>query len=50
MSGDQLASLFTDSLMSGLLEGVKIIAPYIIGFCILCIIVAVVKKILRKKK
>lgn len=50
MSTSDLIPIFTGGLTSGLLAGAKIMAPYIIGFCVLCVVVAVIKRIFRKKK
>ena len=37
-------------LISGLIQGAIIMAPYIIGFCVLCIIIHFIKKFFRRKK
>lgn len=50
MSGDELANLMIQGWIQGLIQGAIIMAPYIIGFCILCIIVKSIKTSLRKRK
>lgn len=50
MSGEELGNLITKSFINGLIQGAIIMAPYIIGFCVLCVIIGLVKKKFRKKK
>lgn len=38
MSSEELAGLMTQGLISGLLQGALMLAPYFIGFCILCLL------------
>ena len=50
MSGEELAGLMTQGLVSGLLHGVLILAPYFIGFCILCLLIGAIKRVFRRKR
>ena len=50
MSGEELAGLMTQGLVSGLLQGILILAPYFIGFCILCLLIGAIKRAFRRKK
>ena len=42
MNGEEMAGLITKGLINGLLQGALILAPYFIGFCILCLLVRAV--------
>lgn len=50
MNGEEMAGLITKGLVNGLLQGALILAPYFIGFCILCLLVRAVKQTFRKKR
>lgn len=50
MSGEELARLMTQGLINGLLQGAIIMLPYIIGFCVLCVVIGAIKRFLRKRK
>ena len=49
MSGNELTTLFVTGITNGLLQGAKIIAPYIIGFCVICVIIGFIKGKFKKK-
>ena len=48
MSGTEIANLMTQGIVTGLLQGAMILAPYAIGFCAICVVIHFVKN--RKKK
>lgn len=50
MNGEEIAGLVTQGLLNGLLQGVLLLAPYFIGFCILCLLIRAVKQTFRRKK
>ena len=50
MSSEELAGLMTQGLISGLLQGALMLAPYFIGFCILCLLIGAIKRSFRRKK
>ena len=50
MDGTELANLMIQGFMNGLIEGAKIFAPYVIGFCVLCVVIGLVKRAYRKRK
>lgn len=50
MNGEEMAGLVTQGLLNGLLQGVLLLAPYFIGFCILCLLIRAVKRTFRRKK
>lgn len=50
MSGEDITILVTQGWINGLLMGVKILAPYIIGFCLICLIIGILKGKFKKKK
>lgn len=50
MSGEELAGLITQGLINGLLQGALIMLPYIIGFCLLCVLIGAVKKAFRRSR
>lgn len=49
MNGEEMAGLVTQGLLNGLLQGALMMAPYFVGFCILCLLVGAVKRAFRKK-
>lgn len=50
MSGEELAGLMTQGLINGLLQGALIMLPYIIGFCVLCVLIGAVKRASRRSR
>jgi len=50
MNGEEMAGLVTQGLTSGLLQGVMMMLPYIIGFCVLYVVIRAVKKLFRQSK
>lgn len=50
MNGEEMAGLVTQGLINGLLQGALLLAPYFIGFCVLCLLVGTVKRAFHKKK
>ena len=44
MSGTEIGKLTAQGWLSGFWEGAKIIAPYYIAFCLLCVIIALKKR------
>lgn len=50
MDGTEIGILVSQGLINGLLQGALILAPYIIGFCILCVLIGIVKHLFRRKK
>lgn len=47
MTGEEMAGLMTEGLINGILQGFIIMAPYIIGFCVLCVLLRLVKGLFR---
>lgn len=50
MSGEELAGLMTQGLIDGLLQGALIMLPYIVGFCLLCLLIGAIKRAFRRSK
>lgn len=49
MTGQEMADLVTTSIISGLIEALKMMAPYIIGLIVIYSIILFIKKKFRKK-
>lgn len=49
MNGEEIAGLVAQGISNGLLQGVLLLAPYFIGFCVLCLLIRVIRQTLRKK-
>jgi len=50
MSSEEMAGLVTQGLTNGLLQGIMIMLPYFVGFCVLCVLIRGVKKLFRRSK
>lgn len=50
MNGEEMAGLVTQGLINGLLQGALLLAPYFIGFCVLCLLIGAAKRAFRRKK
>ncbi len=48
MNGEEMAELVSQGLINGLLQGVRIMLPYFIGFCVLCVLIRSVKKMFKR--
>lgn len=49
MNGVEIGNLVATGFINGILQGVKILAPYFILFCVACVVIGIIKKKLRKK-
>lgn len=50
MNGEEITGLITQGLTKGLIQGALIMFPYIIEFCILCLLIKFIKTAFRKRK
>ena len=50
MNGTELGGLIAQGLIDGLLQGAKIMLPYIIVFCVICVVIGTIKRLLQKRK
>ena len=50
MNGAELGGLIAQGLINGLLQGAAMMLPYIIGFCVLCVVFGTIKRLIRKRK
>lgn len=49
MSGTEIGLLATQGILSGIFAAAKILAPYVIVFCLSCVIIGKIKRSKRKK-
>lgn len=46
---EDISATITGGIVNGLLIGARIMAPYVIGFCAICVVIAIIKRVFRKK-
>lgn len=50
MNGTEIGKMVIQGMLSGILQGLKIMLPYIISFCVICVLIGVVKRHSKKRK